>query len=116
MNLKITRDADAFICVLYREYLSARKSGRTIEQAQFFEDDINIQSRFFPKWHLEDITHLCFYLEEKGLLDVFEADVRAYKVYLSDAGIVYMESRFPDGIAQVLSTIATLASLVAAWV
>lgn len=116
MSIKITRDADAFICVLYREYLSARKSGETIEKAQFFEDDINIQTRFFPKWHLADITHLCFYLEKKGLLDVFEAEARAYKVYLSDEGIVYMESRFPDGFSQVLSAIAKLASLVAAWV
>lgn len=116
MNLRITHDADAFICVLYREYLSARKSGETIERAQYFEDDISIQTRFFPKWHLADITHLCFYLEEKGLLDVFEGDDRAYRVCLSDDGIVYMESRFPDGFSQVLAAIAKLASLVAAWV
>jgi len=116
MEIRITRDADAFICVLYHEYLSARKSGASIQKAQFFGDDLSIQSRLFPKWQVADVTHLCFYLEEKKLLDVFEADNRAYTVHLSDEGIVYMESRFPDGIAQVLSTLAMLAALVAAWV
>ena len=116
MNLKITRDADAFICVLYREYLTKRKSGLTIENSQSFGNDVEIQSHLFPKWHLDDVTHLCWYLNEKNLLDVFPGDNRANAVRLSDDGIVYMENRFPDGIAQVLSAIAALASLVAAWV
>lgn len=116
MEIRITRDADAFICVLYQEYLKARKSGKPIEDSASFGDDAQIQKTLFPKWQLEDVTHLCWYLARKKLLEAYPGDNQANDVSLSEDGIVYMENRFPEGISQLLSALGKLATLVAAWV
>jgi hypothetical protein len=111
MEIHITRDADAFICVLYREYLKSRKSGKTIEDSARFGDDARIQETLFPKWQLDDVTHLCWYLAGKNLLRAYRGDNKANRVSLSEDGIVYMENRFPEGISQLLSALGKLASL-----
>jgi len=116
LEIRITRDADAFICVLYREYLKSRKSGKTIEDSASFGDDARIQETLFPKWQLDDVTHLCWYLAEKDLLTAYPGDGQANSVSLSEDGVVYMEHRFPEGVSQLLSALGKLASLVAAWV
>ncbi|MPM30228.1 hypothetical protein SDC9_76776 [bioreactor metagenome] len=115
MEIRITRDADAFICVLYREFLKSRKLGKTMDDSVLFGDDDAIQKELFPKWKIEDVTRICWYLAGKELLEAYPGDGKANCVSLSEEGIVYMENRFPEGIAQVLSALAKLASLVAAW-
>jgi len=115
VEIRITRDADAFICVLYREYLKSRKAGKTIDESVSFGDDDRIQSTLFPKWDVDDVTRICWYLAGKDLLVARPGDNKANCVSLSEDGIVYTENRFPEGIAQVLSAIAKLASLVAVW-
>jgi len=111
-DIVLTKDADAMICMLYKEYLERREDGQTIEQAKNLTDDIWIQANIIPKLPLDDVTELCRALDSKGLLSVFVADDHAYSVDFSDEGIIYMEHRFERKLQNVLGHIAQLKSIV----
>lgn len=111
MSKELTRDASAFIAILYREYLNRRKNGATIDQAMEMGDDDVIQKSLTPKLPLDDVTHLCWYLEDRGILRVFPGDDRANDVAITDDGIAYMENRFPKGLDDALTLIGKLAPL-----
>lgn len=116
MDIELNRDGTALICVLYREYCQRRKQGMTIEEAAYFGDGAEIHSSFMPKWQVDDISHLCWYLHKKGLLLASPGDDCVNAVSISDDGICYMEQRYPEGLKQIIETIATLAPLVIPWI
>ncbi len=116
MEVKLTRDGDALICLIYKEYCQRRKVGKTIEESAYMGDDTDIHDKIAPKWPLDDITHLCWYLNGKNLLDVSPGDNKANFVSLSDEGIRYMENRFPTGFEGILKALSALSQVVAPWI
>lgn len=48
-EIRLTRDADALICVLYKSYLEDRKAGMSRADARFFEGSNYIQRELMPK-------------------------------------------------------------------
>jgi len=113
--MMISKDCDALLCVLYKQYLNRRAKGDSIEDSGYFGDDENIRKQLMPKWSVEDIATLSWRLNGHGLLDVFPGDDKANDVCLTEEGLIYMEQRFPTGIKAVLEHLGKLAALVAPW-
>jgi hypothetical protein len=101
--MRLTKESDALISLIYKEFLNKRESGLSRAKSKHFGGSPNIQRDIAPKWSFEDVDELCRELDRAGLLNVQYADNIAYKVHLSDEGIVYMENRFKDGLLDVLN-------------
>lgn len=112
MDIKLTKDADALICLIYKEYLSRRKTGATRDKAKRTGGSKNIHDLIAPKLSIEDVEDICRELDRAGLLNCFYADNRVYDAYLSDVGIIYMENRFMAGITSVIEYLAKIKSIV----
>lgn len=111
-DIRLSRDADALICVLYKEFIRRRKSGESKQRARNMGGSPEIHRDLLPKWSFEDVDETCRELSRAGLINCSWADDIAFLVFLSDAGIVYMENRFKDGLASVLEHLETLRSFI----
>lgn len=111
-DIRLSRDADALICVLYKEFKQRRKSGEPKQKARNMGGSPVIHKNLLPKWSFEDVDETCRELSRAGLVNCSWADNIAYRVILSDAGIVYMENRFKDGLASVLDHLEALRSFI----
>lgn len=112
MTVELTKEADAMICVLYREYLTRREHKVSIDNACLFHDDCSIHENFFPQWPLEDVTAVCWQLHRKKLLHASRGDNHANNVFLTEEGIIYMEGRFGHKLEVVADWIGKLAGLI----
>lgn len=101
--MRLTKESDALLCLLYKEFLQRIRSGTSRSDAKELGGSDDIQRDIAPKWSFDDVDELCRELHRVGLLDVFYAADVAYIVRLSDDGIIYMENRFKDGLLDVLS-------------
>ncbi len=90
MDVKLTKDGDALICLMYKKYCEERKHGKSIEESAYMGDDIDIQRNLVPKWLVDDVS-------------------------LSDDGICYMRDRFPKGISEIIDALSILSGLVVPW-
>lgn len=109
-EIRLTKDADAMICVLYKEYVQRRKQGQTKRNARDFGGSELIHSQHMSRWAPEDVEDTCRELSNIGLLECGFADEAIYSVILSDEGIVYMENRFKDGLSSVFQHLETISS------
>lgn len=112
---ELTKDADAMICVLYKNYLQRRKSGVTKCDAKFLGGSTEIHTDLMPKWSFEDVDETCRELSRAGFLDCLFADNITYLAYLTDDAIIYMENRFKDGFFSLLEHLGSLFSIIP-WV
>lgn len=99
--MELTRDAEKLVAVAYKEYLKRIDDGVPRVQAKCFEPQ-EIQPIYFEKYSMENYK------------DIVASMTRAFDctMYLSggfllnDSAIVYMESRFKNGVKDVLSFLA----------
>lgn len=112
MEIRLTKDADALICLLYKQYCQKRKDGISKDQAKFSGSSRDIQKNITPKWTPDDVDETCRELGRSGLLSIFYADDIAYENRLSDEAIIYMENRFKDGIDSVLDYLGKIKDLI----
>ena len=112
MPVELSKESDALICVLYREYLQRRAHGVPISKAAYFLDDSSIRENFLPAWSVEDVSTVCWWLEGKGLLSVQLGEDKANDVELTEDGIIYMERRFSRKVEQVAAHLEKLAALI----
>lgn len=115
MSIKLTKDADALICLLYKEYCQKRKNGTDKFHAKMFDGSEEIQKTIAPKWSFEDTDETCSELSRAGLLDCLYGDNVVQHCSLSDEGIIYMENRFKDGLTQVLDYLSKIKSILPSW-
>lgn len=112
----ISHECDALLCILYREYLTRRSHGVSIDQASYFRDDVSIRENFMPLWSVDDVCTLCWRLVDHGLLFATPGDDKANNVTLTEQGLIYMQNRFGSRLENVLSWLDKLISLVLPWV
>ena len=110
-EIKLTKDSDALICALYKEYLQRRKDGTPKNDAKYFGGADYIQQNIVPKWSLGDTEETLWELHRAGLLVCKPADNTVHFAILTDDGIVYMENRFKDGLSEVLGYIEKIKSI-----
>ncbi|MBU5440398.1 hypothetical protein KQI42_20605 [Tissierella sp. MSJ-40] len=111
MDIKITKDADVLICLLYKQYCQQRKDGVPKLQSKLFGSSIEVQKSIAPKWTPEEVDETCRELDRAGLIECLYAENIVYEFYLSDTGIIYMENRFQDGLNSVLDYLGKIRNL-----
>ena len=111
MDIQLSSDSDALICVLYAEYLNRRNHKIPIDRAVCFNSDTVIHRDFFPGWLQEDVTTVCFWLCDRDLISACPGDNHLNDVQLTEDGIIYMESRFSRKRDKVLSHLRSLVEI-----
>lgn len=111
-EIKLTNDADALICVLYKRYIERRKSGKSKASAKCFDGSDYIRSELMPKWSLDDVDETCRELSRAGLLHCEYADDTVWYAVLTDDSIIYMENRFIDGMKSVIAHLQSLREII----
>lgn len=103
MDVTLTKDGSKFLATLYKEYLERRKAGIDKARAKFFGGSDDIQKKLFPRERLEDIDETIRELSRARMVDADFYDDTVYRCALSDLSIAYMESKFKNGLKDVLS-------------
>ena len=111
MDIQLTKDSDALICLLYKQYLQKRKDGVPKADAKSFGSSQNIHKTIASKWAYEDVDETCRELSRAGILKCFYAENVVYNSELSDIGIIYMENRFKDGLDNVLDYLGKIRAI-----
>lgn len=111
-NTKLTRDADALICVLYKSYIDRRKSGISKIEARYFAGSDYIHETLMAKWSFEDVDETCRELSRAEFLLCRYGDDVVCDAMLTDEAIIYMENRFKDGLASLLDHLEKLWALI----
>ena len=104
--VKLSRDADKFLCVMYREYLTRREHGVPKSEAGEFEEGL---WRAFPELKnsiSSDMDETVHELNDTGL---FKEDICG-NASLTKDGVIYMENRFKNGIQELTAFISQFAS------
>lgn len=110
-EIKLTKDSEALICAIYKEYLQRRKSGTPKGDAKWFGDAEEIQKNIVPKWQLGDVEETCWELERKNFLVCQSANNTILETVLGDEAIIYMENRFQNGLNDVLEYLEKIKSI-----
>jgi hypothetical protein len=103
MEIKLTKDADNLIRLMYKAYLERRKNGIDKSQARYFGDADTIHKDICPNQNVNDVIENSLELIAAELLEStrYISSVIG-ETSLSDVGIVFMESHFPRGLEQLL--------------
>ncbi|KIP21099.1 hypothetical protein JV16_01593 [Anoxybacillus ayderensis] len=102
VDIQLTKDADALICLLYKQYCAKLKDGVPKSQAKMFGSSEDIHQTIAPKWSFENVDETCRELHRAGLIECRYGDDIVWFVQLSDLGVIYMENRFKEGLKSVL--------------
>ena len=102
MEVRLTRDADRLIAMIYKKYLERRKAGALREAAKCFGSSRQLRDDLALSMPLEDVDSLCFELHDFGYLSVLPADGSIYRIMLTNPGIADLENRFKDGLSAVI--------------
>ena len=108
MEINLTKDADKAICLIYKEYLSKRNSGIPKKVAKDFSSRDQWPDSFSSELGFLDFLETLNELKADGFVKRFIGG----GFQLEDAGIIYMEQRFPNGIAQVLDWLGKIKSVI----
>lgn len=100
--MQLTRDADYFICSIYKEYLSKVKDGLPKSQAKEFEKDEIYP--LIPKINEADISDIKEELKSKQLIT---RDILG-NIELTDDAIIYMENRNLNKLDKVIDYLTKL--------
>ena len=99
MEVKLTKEADKLLTVMYREYLNKRKAGQPKSCAKEFEYDYLISMEPFNAWPDGDFSETLRELASKNLIKVYIGGDSE----LTDDTIATMEDRFVDGFKSIAS-------------
>lgn len=106
-DIKLSKDADYLICLIYKHYIEMRNNGIPKSDAKTIGDSHDAHENIVPEWSFEDTDDTCRELIDKGLLDnhIYVDDICGY-MSLSNDGIIYMENRFKNGLKEITDFIA----------
>ena len=99
-DIVLTKDADKLICIIYKVYLQRIKSGNSKSSAVCFAS-YEFQ-KDFPNLKEDDIVTELSELKKNNLIELW---IDGSFILLAN-GIVYMENRFKNGLAEVTDFIS----------
>ncbi|SEA50160.1 hypothetical protein SAMN04515656_11230 [Eubacterium aggregans] len=105
---QLTRDADTLLCLMYKQYKESRNSGISKRNAKHLGSCDDIHSNLPLSWSVSDVFETCCELSRCDFLVCTFADDTVYDSWLSDAGIIYMESRFKNNLNSLLEYITKI--------
>ena len=107
-DIKLSKDADLLICLIYKHYLQLHDNGISKIKAKELNSVYDFHF-LVPDWSIDDLYDTCLELKENNLLSAktrYISDNR-FKFYLSNTAIVYMENRFKNGIKEIANFITS---------
>ena len=107
-NIKLSKNNDFLICILYKNFLEKVKSGISKSDARWLGSSDEIQENLLTNWSKDDVATACWELDSIGLLQCSPGDNIAYTTYLTDNGIIYMENRKLDKLKTLVDYISKL--------
>ena len=110
-QIRLTKDADALLCVLYKTYKDRRASGTPKADAKYFSGSDFIHDNLMPKWSFEDVDETCRELARADMLKCLFADDVVWWANLTDLAIIYQENRFADSAEGFLEHLERLRAL-----
>ena len=111
MDVMLTRDSDALLCLIYKNYLKQLKDNVSKTDAKWFDGYLEIQKSIAPKWTPDRVDETLRELSRANMLQTQSYDNHIGTVILSDLGIIYMENRFKNGLDEVLKYLTTIAAI-----
>lgn len=102
MNIELTKDSQKLLTLLYKDYLQKREKHIPKSDANYFGSSEHIHKNLLPDELLEDVAETCRELSRANMIACSWADNHAQNVKISDAGIIYMENRFKNGLYDVV--------------
>ncbi len=95
--MELTKDADKMICCIYKTFLQQRKNGISKAAAREFKENYFSTNKNFSSWVEEDLEETLLELGRAGLVKIYIGG----NFELTDVGIIYMESRFKNGLVEI---------------
>lgn len=111
-DIKLTKEANYLICILYKEYLERRQCGVPREDAGTFRGSKYIHNEFLSEWQYKDVVAACQELDEVGLLRCYCSDSNVLRIKFESRGIAYMESSFQRNISSVIDCLTNIKKLI----
>lgn len=108
MEIHLTKEADKLICLIYKDYLNRRESGMSKSSAKSYAERSDWPESLTEGFSDDDVRDTLRELKNNGLTRNYLYGGFA----LTDQGIVYMEQRFPDGVAQILDWLGKIKGIV----
>jgi hypothetical protein len=107
MKTTLTKDADKLACVIYREYLARLEGGIDKRNAKHFKSGFEraLLPDESPENFKETLNELCRAFPGTN-------QYRYQSISIGDDFIIYMESRFPEGVKQVVETLSTIFGII----
>ena len=99
---QLTKNATQFICYAYKYYLEQINDGNRMFQAKRVPFDVILPFKPFKKMHPDDVKEIVAQASRAGYGDM----TMECNFFINDQMIVYMESRFKNGLMDVLDTIS----------
>ncbi|MBU4438209.1 MAG: hypothetical protein L6276_12610, partial [Acetobacterium sp.] len=88
-DIKLTKDSDALICLMYKAYCEARKNDIDKYIAKQFGNCEEIQNKLTPNWSLNDTLETANELSRAGFLECLYGDNTIMESSLTDNAIIY---------------------------
>ncbi len=98
----MTKDAEKFICICYKDYLNRIKAGSSKTEANNFSQCYRNENNRFSSWHEDDFTSTRRELKQLNFLKVSTSG----SFRMTPEAIEYMEKRFKNGLAEVIDFIS----------
>lgn len=84
-------NACKILTIAYKEFLSRRKFGMSINQACQFEDIQSFHDSFCSSMHLDDVSRGFFELRRNNLIYGANYDNTLYNIRITDSGLSVLE-------------------------
>lgn len=98
----MTKDAEKFLCICYRDYLSRVKDGNSKSDSRRFSKNYKNENPNFANWHADDFAETRRELKRLGILNVEISG--AFSILPN--GIDYMENRFKNNLKELTEFIS----------
>lgn len=106
--MELTKKSEAFLCIIYKEFIERQKSGMPCSEARNFEDGFHHNVDKLSEWNRCDMNECIAELKNCGYIKCnIIGDIK-----LTDKAIIDMENRFKNNIKSIASTIKELLSLI----
>lgn len=112
MEKELTREADALFCLIYKHYLQRRKEGVPKGDAKMLGGSHDIHEKIISKWVHSDVDETCRELDRAGYLNCRYYDDEVGNAVIMDRGIIFMETRFKNGLDEVLKYLESIKKII----
>lgn len=113
LNMRLSKDAECLLCVLYNEYLIRRKKGIPDNDAVLFGGSDAIQDEYLPQLSVAGVDKAAGELKDFGFLKCSYGDNMVSYCCLLPNAITHIERIFdtkPDQLPQHIETLLTFIS------